>query len=262
VIVAQTNLQLYRQLEAAGWSTADRQRARSAYMLTAELHSGQYRASGKTFVAHLCGTASIVDAAGGTVDETLAALLHAAYEQGDFGDGRSVRTPQKSDEVRAAIGADAETLVAQYFDWPWRERVAELLEGGPDGLADWERVITFLRLANEIEERIDGADEYAPTHASFVLPLADAMQCAHLLGRESLVAIAHDVTDVEATSVPATLQSEKMWSGLVAPRSTSTRLWIRTTDERSPLRRAVRQVPGARRVVYTWRRWRPTSRSE
>ena len=71
--VAQTNLQLQRQLELAGWSLHDRERVGNTYTLAAQLFSGRYRTSGKTFLAHLCGTASITEAVGGTVDETLAA---------------------------------------------------------------------------------------------------------------------------------------------------------------------------------------------
>jgi hypothetical protein len=263
VIVAQTNLQLYRQLETSGWSTKERRRAEAAYNLAAELHSGQYRASSKTFVAHLCGTASIVDTAGGTVDETLAALLHAAYDQGDFGDGRAPRTPSKCAEMRDAIGADAEALVAQYSDWPWRTRLAALLDGGPDVFADWERAVAFLRLANEVEERVDGADDYAPEHAVFVFPLDDVVRCARLLGREALVAVADDVARANPVrDAPADLQTTTYASGPVAPRSMSTRLWVRGTGQQSTLRRASRHVPGARRVMHSWRRWRPTSSSE
>jgi len=263
VIVSQTNLQLYGQLERAGWSTTDRRRGIAAYSLVAELHSGQYRASGKTFVAHLCGTASIVAAAGGTVDETLAALLHAAYDQGDFGDGRPSATPKKRAELRAAIGPDAETLVARYSEWPWRTRLPALLDAGPETFAEWERTIAFLRLANEIEERLDGADDYAPEHAALVFPLDDVVRCARVLGRDALVAIAHDATRLDTSSdVPVELSTTAFASGLVAPRSMRTRLSVRSTGKQSSLRRATRRVPGARRIVHWGRRWRPTSRSE
>jgi hypothetical protein len=263
VTVAQTNLQLYRQLELAGWSTDARRRARAAYSLAAELHSGQYRASGKTFVAHLCGTASIVAVADGTVDETLAALLHAAYHQGDFGDGRTPPTPRKRAEVRAAIGSDAETLVTQYCEWPWRTRLPALLDGGPERLADWERTIALLRLANEIEDRWDGTDAYAPEHAALVFPLADVVRCALALGRDALIAVADDVARPgTAPEVPAALQTTGYGSGVVPPRSMRTRLWVGGTGERSSLRRATRRVPGARRMVSWWRRSRTTSRSD
>jgi len=258
VLVAQTNLQLYRQLDAAGWSTPDRQRALAAYALVAELHSGQYRASGKTFVAHLCGTASIVDAAGGSVDETLAALLHAVYDAGDFGDGRRGPTPRKQTEVRASVGAAAETLVAEYFAWPWRERLAEVLARGAGVLDDRERPIAFLRLANEVEERVDGADDYAPGHAAFVFPLDDVVQCARYLGRDGLVAFTDAHADaLAAPAVPAELQAVTVASGPITPRSMMTRLSLFGRGEQNLVRRATRRIPGARRVVHAWRQRRP-----
>ena len=262
MIVAQTNLQLYRQLELAGWSTDDRARAVAAYTLVAELHSGQYRASGKTFVAHLCGTASIVAAAGGSVDETLAALAHAAYNDGDFGDGRTPPTPRNRAELRAAIGPDGEMLASRYADWPWRARLPVLLDDG-EALADWERPVAFLRLANEVEERLDGADGYAPAHAAFAFPLDDVVRCARRLGREELIPVAEDVgRAVAGIDVPEALQTVTDASGTVTPRSMRTRLWIRGTGDQSTVRRAARRVPGARSVVRWWRRWRPTARSD
>jgi hypothetical protein len=257
VTIAQTNLQLYRQLEVGGWSMSDRQRAMAAYALIAELHAGQYRASGKTFVAHLCGTASIVDGAGGSVEETLAALLHAVYDAGDFGDGRRGAAPHKRAEVRASVGTAAETMVAAYFDWPWRARLADVLDGGAGVLEDWERPVAFLRLANEVEERVDGADGYAPGHAAFVFPLDDVARCARHLGRNELVTFAEERTDVLAAPVvPDPLQMTTVASGPITPRSLTTRRSIRGTGEQSLVRHAARRVPGARRVVYVWRQWR------
>jgi (p)ppGpp synthase/HD superfamily hydrolase len=66
VAIAQTNLQLDRQLDRVGWPVDDRVRVAAAYDLAARLFTGQYRPNGKTFVAHVCGTASIAQLAGGT----------------------------------------------------------------------------------------------------------------------------------------------------------------------------------------------------
>src|SRR5262245_11904038 len=74
--IAQTNLQLYNQLLARGWTTNDLHHARAAYELAADLFSGQYRCSGKPFVAHLVGTASVAAAVGLPSELVLAALLH------------------------------------------------------------------------------------------------------------------------------------------------------------------------------------------
>ena len=83
-------------------------------------------------------------------------------------------------------------MVAAYFDWPWRARLADVLDGGAGVLEDWERSVAFLRLANEVEERVDGADGYAPGHAAFVFPLDDVVRCARHLGRNELVTFAEE----------------------------------------------------------------------
>jgi hypothetical protein len=165
--------------------------------------------------------------------------------------------------VRAAIGPDGEMLAAQYADWSWRARLAVLLDDQGEGLADWERPIAFLRLANEVEERLDGADGYAPAHAAFVFPLDDVVRCARRIGREELIPVAEDVgRAVAGLEVPAALRTVTAVSGTVRPRSMRTRLWIRGAGDQSTVRRAARRVPGARAVVRSWRRWRPTARSD
>ena len=257
--VAQTNLQLQRQLELAGWPLRDRERIGNTYTLAAQLFSGQYRTSGKTFLAHLCGTASITEAVGGTVDETLAALLHAAYSDGDFGDGRRGVNRRKRTEVRLVLGPEAEQLVAQYAQWPWRPRLDAVRDEGPGVLADWERPIAFLRLANEVEEHVDFATEYCPEQGSYAWPLADIARCAEHLGRRALGQLADDLAVVDAEPVvPLAVQPAVKGSAYMPPRSVSTRLWVRCTGEQSVLRRATRTVPGARRAVHALRRWLPT----
>jgi hypothetical protein len=227
-----------------------------------QLFTGQYRSSGKTFLAHLCGTAAIVQAAGGSVDETLAALLHAAYLQGDFGDGRQDATPRKRSEVREAVGADAEVLVAQYATWPWRSRLRELRDHGAGTLEEWERPLAFLRLANEVEEHVDFANDYCPNHAAHVFPLADVVRCAGYLGRDELGRLAQELADqLSGHTVPPSLQLANGASGVVSSRSVRIRLPVRWARDGGVVRWSVRRVPGARRVVHAWREWRPTSRS-
>ncbi|HCD56009.1 MAG TPA: hypothetical protein DEQ90_11340, partial [Halieaceae bacterium] len=82
---AQTNLQLRRQLVALDYSEQDVTRVDTAYQLGVPLFSAQYRASGKPFIAHLVGTASILASHHAAVDTLIAGLLHATFMTGDFG---------------------------------------------------------------------------------------------------------------------------------------------------------------------------------
>ena len=70
---AQTNLQLYNQLLALSWPADDLERVRAAYEFVDELFSGLHRGSGKTFIAHLIGTASVAAGVDGRHDVVLAA---------------------------------------------------------------------------------------------------------------------------------------------------------------------------------------------
>ena len=103
--VAQTNLQLYNQLIAAGWSDANLDRTQAAYALAADLFAGQIRSSGKTFLEHLVGTASAVAAVGGRPALVHAALLHATFNLFQSGyeivEHEAIRLPIESlEEVR------------------------------------------------------------------------------------------------------------------------------------------------------------------
>lgn len=63
-VVAQTNVQLYNQLQAAGWSELDRARVKGAYALSLRILASRFRPDGKPFTAHGIGTASILAGAG------------------------------------------------------------------------------------------------------------------------------------------------------------------------------------------------------
>ncbi len=103
--VAQTNLSLYRQLHDAGYTHSDVIWVRDAYELAATLFAGQYRGSGKPFVAHLVGTASILAAIDAPPSAVVAGLMHAVYTHGDFG---VARWRTRRARVRARIGVPAE----------------------------------------------------------------------------------------------------------------------------------------------------------
>lgn len=151
MVTAQTNLQLYEQV--ATLPHADRIRIRHAYDLAAELFAGRYRGSGKPFVAHLVGTASVLARHGGSLDLVLAGLLHAAYEQGDFGALRRGMTTRNRRRLRSVIGGDAEGLVARYTQFDWSQI--------PDEIAEPDRPVVTLRIANEIDECLDRGLLYA-----------------------------------------------------------------------------------------------------
>jgi len=116
---AQTNVQLYEELRASGMVEAQLVRVRDACGLATRLVSGQYRASGKPFICHLVGTASILAAHGAGLETVLAGLLHSAYACGEFGDGLRGVTPAERAVVRAGVGPATESIVAAYRGLHW-----------------------------------------------------------------------------------------------------------------------------------------------
>ena len=152
---AQTNIQLFNQLQRLSWSARDVQAAVSAYVLAASLVTGRFRPSGKTFLAHLVGTSSILASLPAPPPIVVAGLLHAAYSAGDFGDGTPGVSDAKRERVRSVAGEEAEAYVFRYQALAWTDQMIRSISGGLDAMAEAERGVVLMRLANELEEFLD-----------------------------------------------------------------------------------------------------------
>lgn len=152
---AQTNLQLYRQMETQGYAAADLALMRKAYDLTMRLTAASFRASGKPLLAHLVGTASILVALRQPVVNVTAGLLHAAYALGDFGDGRYGITAAKRERVRLAVGERVEDLVNRYTTFDWNKHTIPVIRQRVGDLSAIECDVLVIRLANELEDHLD-----------------------------------------------------------------------------------------------------------
>lgn len=151
---AQTNVTLYRQMYAAGYSPDEIGRADAAYDLAIRLFSGAFRGSGKPFVCHLAGTASIVTQLRANIDMVLAALLHAAYDLAVFSDGRRGYKPSHVGIIQRCVGEKAAALIAAYSKVPFEPNdVERLIEEKPQ---DMRKDIVILRVANFIDDIADG----------------------------------------------------------------------------------------------------------
>ena len=185
---AQTNLQLYAQLRALGFTDAQQARVAAAYALAMRLFAGQFRGSGKTLLAHLVGTASIVARYGAPEPVVSAALLHAAYDEGDFGEAGPGATAANRATVRAAVGEEVERLVAGYHTLPWRGGERPKLLSRLDRLTEDERATAFLRVANELENMVDGGLHYcsASRQETLARSIADCEPVCQALGKPEL----------------------------------------------------------------------------
>ena len=151
--VAQTNLQLYEQLLEYEWDVGDLAAARRAYDLACQLFSGRYHSSGKPFVDHLVGAASVVLTVDGRPTLVTAALVHAAYQVGDFGPFQTV--DRRRARVRDAVGPEAEELAFAYAGWHWNGETIRGLAGGIGARSPRTRDLLLLRLAHEVDGHTD-----------------------------------------------------------------------------------------------------------
>lgn len=152
---AQTNLQLFVQLQKAGYSETDLICIANAYKLGCRLFTGAFRGSGKPFLAHLIGTASILVTLQRSTPTIAAGLLHAAYELGDFGDATRGMLDWKRSQVQQAVGKEIEFLVAQYHTFKWNGTTIAQTYSCIDQLTVNEQEILIMRLANELEDHLD-----------------------------------------------------------------------------------------------------------
>jgi (p)ppGpp synthase/HD superfamily hydrolase len=256
--VAQTNLQLYNQLAALGWDDVDLVLVRDAYLLATELFSGRLRPSGKTFLSHLVGTASVVAAVGERPSMVAAGLLHAAYASGEFGDGSRGLGRRKQRGVIEAVGVEVEQLVAAYTQFNWTAAAVRGLAARATSFDVEERELVVLRLANEVDDWADAGLRYwasDPVRPDFLEALTT------LAGRVGLPQMAEELRHVgsfDATAeVPHVLVYRPASPDSRLPRSHRPRLQVAARELlnrpkalrwRATLRTWVERLPFARRV--------------
>lgn len=183
---SQTNTALFVQLHEAGFAIEEIGRIQRAYRVVCLMFNGRYRKTGRPFICHAIGAASSVAHFGGDVDHILAAMFHAAYDTGEYPDGRSGgQSAAHRRWLEGHIGARAELLVSRYdafsFDMGEPERLAatEVRSGDEDML--------FLALAHEVDDLADGGLVFVPKYgASMASRVAACALLARRLGREDL----------------------------------------------------------------------------
>jgi hypothetical protein len=223
---AQTHLQLDRQL-ARGVSEADRVRVARVYHAATHLFTGQFRASGRPFLAHLVGTASILAEHGAAPDLVVAGLLHAVYDQGRFGTRRPGATRRKRARIRAVAGDAAEALVHSYASvhattWEGVDAVDRLAR-----LTPVQRQAAWITVANELEESLDlGLLVEGPSRAAAGLRGLEAgLALARALGAPGLAEEIRDRLEASRSAcLPAGLRADREGSYTLRPASATRRI--------------------------------------
>jgi (p)ppGpp synthase/HD superfamily hydrolase len=152
---AQTNVQLFNQLRSEGYSKNERQRVLTAYELAMRLFTGLFLPSGRPFIDHLVGTASILAWLRVPVEIVTAGLIHAAYLHGDFGDAGEGVSNVKRKQVKHAVGEVVEEYVARYDRFLWNQERILIVRDTLDRLPPIDRNVLLMRLANELEHELD-----------------------------------------------------------------------------------------------------------
>ena len=209
---------------------SQRVHVRSAYELAMELFAGRYRACGRPFVSHLVGTASVLARHGAEHELVVAGVLHAAYEHGDFGTGRTGALPDHRRRVRDVAGSRVEDLVARYHALD-TDRVSAALD-----VAD--HPLVRMRVANEIDDCLDRGLLYSgEKRYALIAPRVERFaEAADDLGWHAMAAELREAFAQNRGSLPAGLSAQR-FDSFRLPRRTPAqrrRRWLPFRKRRRP----------------------------
>lgn len=154
---AQINIQLYNQMRREEYSVHEISFVHQVYMHALPWMSGRFRPSGKPLQDHLVGTASILAKRRAPLKFLVAALLHAAREEGDFGALTNLSPSAKQQQLQQLLDTEAATLLAAYANFAWNTQSILHAAENFDALSEIQRDVIFLRLANDLEDNLDEA---------------------------------------------------------------------------------------------------------
>jgi len=222
---AQTNIQLFSQLRRDGFTKADLDLVRDAYQLAMVLFSGRFQPSGKSFMAHIVGTASILGSLRLPAAVVAAGLLHNVYEQGDFGDGRKSISMSRRRKITRVLGPEVEECVARFSslsrEW-WSTNL--LAPENPRDLPSIDRAVLSVILAEHLEHLLDLDALYYghSVHRRYLDNCKIAIEVANGLGLPRLATEMREAirrTEFAELPVELCIHKIKAMSFVIAPNS-------------------------------------------
>ena len=159
---AQTNLQLWQQLQGEGYSDGEKSLVHNTYEFARRLYSGFFIASGRTQIAHLVGTASILSTLRVPGVVVAAGLIHNVYENADFGSCRDGPTAAKRAATRRAVGEEVERYVHHiYVQTVGRQSFSSILNQ-IDAMEFLARYAVLIKICDRFEHRVNdgGLEQY------------------------------------------------------------------------------------------------------
>jgi predicted RNA-binding protein YlxR (DUF448 family) len=179
---AQTNIQLYRQLQEKAYFQDDLLFIHNSYELAAQYFSGRFQRNGKDYIAHLVGTASVLASLSLPREVVALGLLHNVYRTADFGDGQSGVTERRRTRIIQTVGQEVEQMAARFYSFPWSPKVWTDISENPSTLSLLDRTIVILYLADTVEHGLDfgycyydvkDAQRYSsPSHSPLLIDIA------------------------------------------------------------------------------------------
>jgi len=186
--VRQTNTGLYVQLHDSGFTGEDIRDVQSAYRVACRLFNGRYRKTERAFICHAVGTASSVARFDSRLSYVVVAMLHAAYDSGQFPDGRiGGLTPRHRKWLTARIGAEVEAILYRYSSFDFERGAPERYCS--EGFEEADTDLLFLALAHELDDLADAGLRFAPKYGRSIASRVEA--CAGLadqIGKPELAA--------------------------------------------------------------------------
>lgn len=198
----------------AGYSEPELARLRHAYGAAQRMTNGLYRPNGTPFLGHLIRSAGILLVERCPPHVVIAALVHAALRLGYVrGKRRRVVLGSRRSMLMAEFGEDVVGFLYAYDQLPWNTPEAlDLHLREFDRYDGRTRQTIHMRLANELEEAMDGGHQFA-SQAAFEKHHAIEGRClmlAKMSGSAGLVADLEEAYSLQArTDLPDSLVMQR-----------------------------------------------------
>jgi (p)ppGpp synthase/HD superfamily hydrolase len=185
VTYAQTNIQLFNQLHRDGYSATELALICNAYRLAIRLYSGYFLASGRTEIAHVVGTASILGVLKAPAPVVAAGLIHNVYDNGDFGSCRYGVTAAKCKVIVQAVGKEVESYVQRFHVLKTKRPSLSALISDLEKVDSVERVALLIDLSDHLEHHLnDGGlrsyTKYIDRNGYMMADVAQRLEFPHL----------------------------------------------------------------------------------
>ena len=170
-IPAQTNLQLYRQLQSQGFGVNDIELVGHTYDLSCRMLADYFRPTQKPFTCHLVGCSSVAAKFGGSIEIVAASIAHSIYEFGQLKSASSISADAKRSVVRACTSTSVEKLIHDYSSFNWRKFSKNSVRAWRISGEMPSEEILLMKLADIFDDLLDGSTTIAPSKKlAFGLP--------------------------------------------------------------------------------------------